>query len=209
MKNEKEKIKQGLLIFTAVILIGIGYLNYDDSYNKDYVEVASRADGNEINLGDVELVNANAAIVENNDFYENKIENSLASSITLQNEEEENKEISGEDYFEKTRIEREKMYSQMIETYQKMLDNSEVSTEQKSIAGQEITNLTKLKNGIMISENLIKNKEFEDVVILVNNNVASVIVKARNLKNEEIAQIQNIVSRELKIEASNINISNK
>lgn len=101
------------------------------------------------------------------------------------------------------------MYSQMIETYQKMLDNSEVSTEQKSIAGQEITNLTKLKNGIMISENLIKNKEFEDVVILVNNNVASVIVKARNLKNEEIAQIQNIVSRELKIEASNINISNK
>lgn len=101
MKNEKEKIKQGLLIFTAVILIGIGYLNYDDSYNKDYVEVASRADGNEINLGDVELVNANAAIVENNDFYENKIENSLASSITLQNEEEENKEISGEDYLKK------------------------------------------------------------------------------------------------------------
>ena len=81
------------------------------------------------------------------------------------------------------------MYSQMIDTYQKMVSNNDVSAEQKMIASQEITNITKTKNGIMIAENLIKNKGFTEVVILVNNN--------------------NIVSRELAIEVGNINISNK
>ena len=46
-------------------------------------------------------------------------------------------------------------------------------------------------------------------MILVNNNNASVIVKTQKLENEEIAKIQNIVSRELAIEVGNINISNK
>ena len=101
------------------------------------------------------------------------------------------------------------MYSQMLEIYQDMLDNEDVSVEQKSVAGQEITSITKIKNGIMIAENLIKNKGFTDVVILVNNNIASVVVKSQKMENEEIAQIQNIVSRELGIEATNINISNK
>ncbi len=118
-------------------------------------------------------------------------------------------DIEKDEYFEKTRIERENMYSQMIDTYQKMVSNNDVSAEQKMIASQEITNITKTKNGIMIAENLIKNKGFTEVVILVNNNNASVIVKTQKLENEEIAKIQNIVSRELAIEVGNINISNK
>ena len=61
----------------------------------------------------------------------------------------------------------------------------------------------------MIAENLIKNKGFENVVILINNDTVSVIVKSPNLNKEQISKIQNIVSRELNVEMSNISISNK
>ena len=90
-----------------------------------------------------------------------------------------------------------------------MVDSNEITNDQKAIAIQEINRITNLKNSLMIAENLIKNKNFQDVVILVSNNTASVIVKASNLNPDQIAQIQNIVCRQLEIQSENINISQK
>ena len=116
---------------------------------------------------------------------------------------------NNDSYFEETKIQRDRMYSEMIETYQKIINSSETPSDQRAIAAQEISNITTAKNGIMIAENLIKNKGFENVVILINNEIVSVVVKSSNLKKEEISKIQNIVARELKTDISNINISNK
>jgi len=113
------------------------------------------------------------------------------------------------EYFVSSRLERDKMYSQMIETYQGMLESSTISAEQKSISTQEITNINNKKNSIMIAENLIKNLGFEDVVIFVNEGSVSVIVKAEKLEEAEIAQIQNIICREIGVEAEMIHISLK
>ena len=194
MNLNKKMIYYSLLVIMglSIVLLNIFFGNKDSFLN-------------DITLGDVELVSTNA-VVENEEILRNSnILNSISSSTSFTNSEK----AEEDEYFEKTRMERESMYSQMLEIYQDMLDNEDVSAEQKSIAGQEITSITKIKNGIMIAENLIKNKGFTDVVILVNNNIASVVVKSQKMENEEIAQIQNIVSRELGIEATNINISNK
>ena len=101
------------------------------------------------------------------------------------------------------------MYSQMIEAYQKILTDNSISEEQRGIAVQEIQNINNRKNSIMIAENLIKNKGFEDVLIFVNDNSVNVIIKSEDLKQEQVAQIQNIIQRELKVEISDIHISNK
>ena len=61
----------------------------------------------------------------------------------------------------------------------------------------------------MICENLISTKGFENCVIFVNVDSISVIVKAQELKADEIAQIQNIVARELNCKVENIHISTK
>ena len=90
-----------------------------------------------------------------------------------------------------------------------MLNNSNVSEEQKAIVTQEITKLNREKNAIMICENLMSTKGFEDCVIFVNLESISVIVKSDELKSEEIAQIQNIISREMKAEIRNIHIMTK
>lgn len=100
------------------------------------------------------------------------------------------------------------MYSQMLETYQKILENEKISSDQKQISSEEIKNINNRKNAISIAENLIKTKNFSDVVILLNDNNINVVVKQNeNLKTEQVAQISNIISREFKADINDIHIS--
>jgi len=202
LKFNKERLKQIFLSCVAFSLILFGYLNYNYDQNNS-IEVSSRA-SNDINLGDVELVNSepienSGAIVSNQEL---EVTNEIKNDTNAKEENVDN-------YFEESRIQRDRMYSEMLETYQKLIESQETPSDQKSIAAQEISNITSIKNGIMISENLIKNKGFENVIILVNNGKVSVVIKSSKLTQEQISQIQNIVQRELNIEVSNISISNK
>ena len=120
-----------------------------------------------------------------------------------------NKRDNDKDFNLKNNKERDKMYSQMLETYQGLLESSTISPEQKNISSQEITNINNRKNSIMIAENLIKNLGFEDVVIFVNDNSTSVIVKAEKLSEADVAQIQNVVCREIGVDVETIHISLK
>ena len=83
------------------------------------------------------------------------------------------------------------------------------ATEQKQEALKKINSISNTKNAIMIAENLIIAKGFKDVVIFANEGSISVVIQAEELKTEEVAQIQNIVSRELNVSAETIHISNK
>ncbi len=112
-------------------------------------------------------------------------------------------------YFENSRLDRDKMYSQMLESYQKMYDGTNASGEQKAMAANEIAKINATKNAIMISENLIKTKGLSDVVIFVNDTQISVVLDATELTPEQIAQVQNIVSREMNANIENIHISCK
>ena len=145
----------------------------------------------------------------------NKFETDSSSIMQEENEISTNSSVNqanpenADDYFAASKLERNDMYSEMIEVYERMIENSNVSETQKGIATNEIYNINTTKNAIMICENLIKNKGFEDVVVFSNNNSINVIVKATDLQTEHIAQIQNIISRELNASAENIHISCK
>ena len=101
------------------------------------------------------------------------------------------------------------MYSQMIESYEKVLSSSNSLEIQKQSATEEIKKINDTKNSIMICENLISTKGFSNNIIFVNGDSISVIIGVEELKQEEVAQIQNIISRELNAEIQNIHISTK
>ena len=61
----------------------------------------------------------------------------------------------------------------------------------------------------MICENLISTKGFKNCVIFVNIESISVIIEADELQTDEIAQIQNIISREMNAKVENIHIMTK
>ena len=156
--------------------------------------------------GDTNNSIKNENVVENDVTEKNEETNNITENTTV-NTNAEVKE--SDDYFINSRLDRDKMYSQMLESYQKILDNINVKKKKKAIATEEISKINNQKNSIMIAENLIKTKGLEDVVIFINLDSISVIVKADELEKEEIAQIQNIVTRELNAEIENVHISTR
>ena len=86
------------------------------------------------------------------------------------------------------------------------LVNSNEVKEQKAIVTQEITKLNQEKNAIMICENVLSTKGFNKCVIFVNVDSISVVVGKEKIETDEIAQIQNIVSREMNAKVENIHI---
>lgn len=169
----------------------------------------------------VQETNANQVenvIAETNNTVQNETTEEIidANNVQTTNEEQNitietssNNSESNDDYFTKSKLERETMYSQMLETYQKILENEKIPSDQKDIAENEIKNINDKKNAIMITENLLKTKGFEDAVIFINDPSVNVVLKQNNLDTKQIAQIQNIIQRELKTEIENIHISSQ
>lgn len=147
--------------------------------------------------------NTNGQKENNAESGENNSENTVQTSGNTSSN------IAGNQYFTESKLERDKMYSQMLESYQTILQNTTIPDSQKEISQNEIKKINETKNAIMITENLIKNKGFEDVIIFVNGESINVIIKALDLNQEQVAQIQNIVAREMKTEIENIHISKK
>ena len=205
--NMKVIKKNQVIIFAiALMLVAAGYLSYD-ARNKESLVSANIVEENKIaGIGDAKLVSSNNVVMENTQA------NVLSGENITNQMTQETGQVSSnaeDNYFSTSRLGRDTMYSQMIESYQKILENESISQEQKTIATQEINNINTTKNAIMIAENLIKTKGFQDVVIFVNGQSISVILQGDELKQEEIAQVQNIVAREMKAEIENIHISNK
>ncbi len=231
--------KNQIIIFViALMLVTAGYLNYTTGEGEDTLATSGLADNAEVaEIGDAKLVSSNSLTNEESSSISseknNNISNNTVSSNVVKNEENQSKtniasnnvengektvttstknsNKNNDDYFTNSRLTRDTMYSQMIESYQKILNNTSVSADQKAISQTEIKKINDLKNSIMICENLIKTKGINDVVIFANDTSISVIIKTNGeeVTKEQAAQIQNIVAREMKAEIENIHISNK
>ena len=212
--------KNQIIIYAfALMLVTAGYLNYTSNVNKEsvetssnevYVEESNTENNTDENKNENNLVeNENNNLKETNEKKDDVNEKEKIANIgdaTLVNS---NDVVAEGEYFIKSKLERENMYSQSIETYEKILNSSNSNETQKQTATQEIKRISDEKNKIMICENLIKTKGFKNVIIFVNEGSISVIIDSKEIKQEEIAQIQNIVSRELNCKVENIHISTK
>ncbi len=226
------KRNQIIIFVIALMLITAGYLNYTTGDGGDLVATSSLVDSEEVaGIGDAKLVSSNAIeghesssesldntnMVNGNNTTNTAIDEKNNANSSGSSSENKTVTTSGtvtketDEYFTNSRLTRDTMYSQMIESYQKILDNNSISADQKAISQTEIKKINDLKNSIMICENLIKTKGFKDVVIFVNDISISVIIRAdaEEITGEGAAQIQNIVAREMKAEIENIHISNK
>lgn len=206
------KKNQAIIYVVAIMIMAAGYLNYTSKTNEEALEtsmqIESKDDTALADIGDATLVNSDEVVTEETNT---QAESQIDSQTENKTENQANVQTDAQavDYFAQSKLERETMYSQMLETYEKILNSDNSLEAQKQIATQEITKINETKNSIMICENLIKTKGFENIVIFVNGESVSVIVESEDIKQEEIAQIQNIISRELKSNIENIHISTK
>lgn len=228
------KKNQVVILALALMLMTAGYLNYTNNHENENLLLAGLGDAQLVSAnvidGSVNENNVSSKIVDTNNVdqsqtiennsneqnvlnedigtNENNIDpNAPIVNSTNEQTQETSTSASNDDYFTRSKLERETMYSQMLETYTGILENEKISSEQKDIAENEIKNINDTKNAIMVVENLFETKGFENAIVFVNNPSVNVVIKAKELGTEQVAQIQNIVQRELKTEIENIHIT--
>ena len=225
--------KNQIIIYVIVLmLMTAGYLNYTTNTENQIsvetsLEMESSDDMKLADIGDATLVNSDDVVSENsNHVIEEKVNTKEVEEMTdltqnisnsdTSSEKEEKKEetktvstANTNDYFVKSKLERDTMYSQMIENYEKVLNSSNSLEIGKQAATEEIQKINAIKNSIMICENLIRTKGFENNIVFVNGDSISVVIGIEEMKQEEVAQVQNIIAREMKAEIENIHIATK
>ena len=221
------KKNQVIIYVIALMLVTAGYLNYTTNTAEQVsaqtaMEMEANDDMQIADIGDATLVNSepvNANEIDTNSTENttntnenttqdtnvtqdaNTVENNIVAQTTAT--------VTTDEYFTKSKLERDAMYSQMIESYENVLNSSNSLETQKQSATEEIKKINDTKNSIMICENLISTKGFTNNIIFVNGDSVSVIIGIEELQQEQVAQIQNIISRELHAEIENIHISTK
>ena len=216
------KKNQLTILVLALMLVTAGYLNYNSNQTVT-------TEGEIASIGDATLVSSNSVISENttnannisnttNDIVSNSnlVDNTVSTNNSDNNASENTTvvtnseaETKNEDYYTSSRLERDTMYSEMLESYQKILDSTTTSSKQKEEAQKEITIINNTKNAIMITENLIKTKGFEDCIVFSNDDSVNAVIKKEKLTKEDTAQIQSIIAREMNSKLENIHIMTK
>lgn len=216
--------KNEIVIYAiALMLVTAGYFNYTSNIDKNTLETYAQETQNELVENfvyeNIISMEENSISTEENNTLQNENKEESKNIDVSKNENEEDEDIgnaklvnsdSVTDYFASSKLERDTNYADMISTYTKILEDNAVSETQKSNAMKEITKINNIKNAISVCENILSTKGFDNFVVLMNNNSVNVVVESKEkLTKEKVAQIQNVVSRELNSKIEDIHITEK
>lgn len=112
-------------------------------------------------------------------------------------------------YFIDEKIGRESQRGVNKQTLKDIIDNKNASKEAKTKAENQLLNIVKLSETEMIIEALIKSKNFDDALVLLEESKANVTVKAKNISAEQVNQVKTIVCRESGITAANVMVQSR
>ena len=108
-------------------------------------------------------------------------------------------------------VSRKRARDEALEVLQSVVDNTDADEAVKAQALTDINRLALEMNAESNIETLVMAKGFEDCVAVINGDTATVVVKAKGetLLANEIAQINEIVYEQAKIDPVNIKITER
>jgi stage III sporulation protein AH len=120
-------------------------------------------------------------------------------------------EAEGDTYFATMQVSRKRARDEALEVLQSVVDNTDADEAVKAQALTDINRLALEMNAESNIETLVMAKGFEDCVAVINGDTATVVVKAKGetLLANEIAQINEIVYEQAKIDPVNIKITER
>lgn len=113
---------------------------------------------------------------------------------------------SQEDYFAQARLDKAISRDEAVETLKMVLSGQDVTEEEIEVYTQEAISLTSMIESESNIENLIKAAGYEDCVVYLDNDSASIVVKTDGLSVKEAAQIKEILLSEVNVLDENIRI---
>ena len=105
------------------------------------------------------------------------------------------------------KVSREQVRSKNKETLQNIIDNKNLSAEEKEKAVNQMVQMTETAEKESAAESLLAAKGFHNSVVSITDDQADVIVGASELSDANRAQIEDIVTRKTGVEAKNIVIN--
>lgn len=173
--------KKQLASAALIMLVAIaGYLNYTFKYDiadPDAITVYNEASKK---IGEAQMVNAGDSAPE--------------------------KHKSTNGYFSEARLQRETKREETIDTLLELINSDGADKAAKTVAEEQIAELSKYTESEVTMENLIKAKGYEDAVVFMGENLVSIAVFSAGLNEVDAAVISDIATSVTGYSTDKINI---
>lgn len=188
-----KRIKKNQVIITALaIMIAVaGYINYTGNLS-DIISVKNTKEAS---------ADANSDEIVNNDAEPDDQSLEEPGTVILTSGGVSSSVIS------EAKLNREQVRAKSKETLLNIINNNEISEENKAAAVNELAQITEYSEKEIASELLLEAKGFGDVVVSIANGSVDVVVNTTSITDSQRAQIEDIVKRKTGLPASKITIN--
>ena len=190
-----------IIITTLAVMIAIaGYLNYSGKLFSD--DPNSSAEAN------TEMVNQELLDISEEDLETESTEIASTDSEVEGTPGEAVLTNGGADStVAQAKVSREQVRAQNKETLQALIDNTNISEEEKQSAVEQMVRMTQIAEQELAIETLMASKGFSESVVNLTEDSADIVVNAEELTDANRAQIEDIVTRKTEIAPENIVIT--
>jgi len=224
----KKIFKKNQVIITALALMicAAGYLQFSDAGEEE--NSLGAKDGYEYNVSESEGTGTEEADGITINVGNMEDGSSIADDVTVTGKSEEVADSQGNDaegdshqigeavmvsttlqgnFTTNARLVREQRRAQSKETLMGIIDNTSLSEEQKQAAVETLVNLTTIAEKENAAELLLEAKGFADPIVNISENEVDVVINAISVTDQQIAQIEDIVTRKTGYEVEDITIT--
>lgn len=213
--------KKNQIIITALVLMVAvaGYLNFTDNNLSEGLDWVKLADGQqEESVETAETTKATEKAEENTSEEDKTEDEKDVADINDEVLEEQGNEDSkvGEavltsaqsnQAFYSVKLQREQTRAENKEMLTEIINNVNATEQQKNDAIDSIMEIAKFAEKENAAETLLAAKGFPEAVVSMEKNHVDVVINQKDLTEQEIIQIEDIVTRKTEVALENIVIS--
>jgi len=115
-------------------------------------------------------------------------------------------ETGGTAFFAGYRLQRDRVRDQSIEMLQTLLDNPNAGAGAKEEAEKLLLEIVRLREQELLVENMVKAQGYEDAVFFYHEELATVMVKQKDLDEKSFIQITETVAGAVGVERENVQV---
>lgn len=194
------KKNQLIIAALAIMIAAAGYLNYSGRIfgeNDDVLETTNDLASQELlDISEEDIASASGDI-ESQDSEDGTVEGTPGEAVLT----------GGNAVVADAKVTREQVRAKNKETLLGIIDNNNLSDEQKADAVEQMVFMTEIAEMEAATETMLSSKGFSESVVSISEETVDVVVNAAELDEKSLAQIEDIVTRKTGIAPENIVIT--
>ncbi len=185
--------KKHIIMSCLTLMLGVAvYINYvtaPEIGENDNIAADSDGLSENINYGETEFVNGDAAV-------EADADSDADTAVSAE----------GADYFAQARLDKMNNRDEAVQTLQTIIGGGDLTEDEMVVNALDAVEVSKLIESEGTIESLVKAQGFADCVAYLDGESAKVVVKTEGLDKAQAASIKEIILGEAEVSAENIRI---